>query len=137
MANWKLFGKVHQFVYRISKGKLGSSLAGIDMVVIYCIGRKSGRTRPTPIACYPYGNNVAVVASNNGSDKDPAWWLNLKANPRVEVQLGAEVFPVVAEEIVGEERKKLWPEIIKRNPAQRRHQEHTDRVLPVIYLRKV
>ncbi len=93
MADWKLFSKVHQFVYRISKGRVGARLAGIDMVVIHCIGRKSGLGRPTPIACYPYGNNVAVVASNNGADKDPVWWLNLKAHPEVDVQLGKRNFP--------------------------------------------
>ena len=137
VADWKLFSKVHQFVYRISKGRVGARLAGIDMVVIHCIGRKSGLGRPTPIACYPYGNNVAVVASNNGADKDPVWWLNLKAHPEVNVQLGRETFRVVAEEIVGQAREDLWPEIVRLNPTQQRHQDHTSRVLPVIYLRRV
>ena len=137
MADWKLFSKVHQFVYRISKGRVGARLAGIDMVVIHCIGRKSGLGRPTPIACYPYGNNVAVVASNNGADKDPVWWLNLKAHPEVDVQLGRETFRVVAEEIVGQAREDFWPEIVRLNPTQQRHQDHTSRVLPVIYLRRV
>ena len=129
MADWKFFSKMHQLVYRYSNGKLGARLAGIDMVVIYCIGRKSGAVRPTPIACYPF--------ANNGADKDPVWWLNLKANPIVEAQLGADRFKVVAQEITGEEREQLWPEIVRLNPTQQRHQDHTARVLPIIYLRKV
>ena len=137
MADWKFFSKAHQLVYRISKGKLGSRLAGVDMVVINCIGRKSGKTRPMPIACYPYGNNVAVVASNNGNDKNPVWWLNLKAKPQVNIQLGSDTFNVHAEELVGEERENFWPKIIKLNPLQQRHQNHTDRILPVIYLKRV
>ena len=137
MADWKLFGKAHQFIYRLSKGKVGSRLAGVDMVVIYCIGRKSGQIRPTPVACYPYGNNVAVVASNNGNNINPVWWLNLKATPNVEIQLGSEKFQVVAEEVIGIEREKLWPEIVTLNPLQQRHQDHTSRVLPIIYLKRV
>jgi deazaflavin-dependent oxidoreductase (nitroreductase family) len=137
MADWKIFSKAHQLVYRLSKGKLGARLAGVDMVVINCIGRKSGQLRPTPIACYPYGNNVAVVASNNGNDHDPVWWLNLKATPNVEIQLRSEVFGVMAREVIGIEREEFWPEIVKLNPLQQRHQDHTTRVLPVIYLERV
>jgi deazaflavin-dependent oxidoreductase (nitroreductase family) len=137
VADWKFFGKAHQFIYRLSNGKIGSRLAGVDMVLIYCIGRKSGQTRPTPIACYPYGNNVAVVASNNGSDSDPLWWLNLQATPNVEIQLGSKKIKVVAEEVIGIERERIWPEIVRRNPLQQRHQDHTSRVLPVIYLRGI
>lgn len=136
MADWKVFSKVHQFIYRASGGRVGARLAGIDMVVIHCVGRKSGLSRPTPIACYPYRNGVAVVASNNGGDRDPVWWLNLKATPRVQVQLGRERFEVQAEEILGEERDRLWPEIVRLNPAQQSHQDHTARKLPVIYLRR-
>ncbi|MFT4520838.1 MAG: deazaflavin-dependent oxidoreductase (nitroreductase family) [Halioglobus sp.] len=136
MADWKIFGKAHQLVYRLSKGKLGSRLAGLDMVVITCIGRKSGKIRPVPIACYPYGNNVAVVASNNGSDHDPVWWLNLKAAPNVEIRLGSEKLNIAAEEVVGIERDKFWPEIVRLNPLQQRHQDSTARVLPVIYLKR-
>ncbi|MFT4614303.1 MAG: deazaflavin-dependent oxidoreductase (nitroreductase family) [Bacteroidia bacterium] len=137
MADWKIFSKAHQFVYRLSGGKIGSRLAGVDMVVIYCIGRKSGQPRPTPIACYPYGNNVAVVASNNGSDTNPVWLLNLRATPNVEIQLGSDKINVLAEEVIGMEREEFWPQIVKLNPLQQRHQDHTSRVLPVIYLRRV
>lgn len=136
MADWKIFSKAHQFVYRLSNGNIGSRLAGVDMVVINCIGRKSRLIRPVPIACYPYGNSVAVVASNNGNDHDPVWWLNLKATPNVEMQLGSEKVNIVAEEVVGIEREKFWPEIVKLNPLQQRHQDSTSRVLPVIYLKR-
>lgn len=137
MADWKMFSKLHQLVYRYSVGRIGARLAGLDMVVIYCIGRKSGVIRPTPIACYPYGNNVAVVASNNGNDKDPVWWLNLQANPEVEVQLGSRKLRVRAEEVAGPEREALWQEIVKLNPLQQRHQDHTSRQLPIIYLKQL
>ena len=137
MADWRIFSAAHQLVYRLSNGKIGSRLAGVDMVVIYCVGRKSGQIRPIPIACYPHGNNVAVVASNNGNDHDPVWWLNLKATPNVEIQLGSEKIKIVAEEVVGIERDKFWPEIVKLNPLQQRHQDHTSRLLPVVYLKRV
>ena len=113
MANWQWFGKLHLKVFRATGGRVGASLAGIKMVMVDTIGRKSGLVRTIPIACYPYEEDITVVASNNGSDKDPIWWLNLQANPNVELQVGRKRYQAIAEQLSDEERDKHWPQIVK------------------------
>ena len=135
MADWKFFSKVHKTVFRLSGGRVGARLAGLDMVIIDTIGRKSGQIRQAPAACYPYKDNVVVVASNNGAEKDPIWWLNLKATPRVNIHLGKKNLQVEAVELAGDERAKIWEEIIKANPRQKEYATMTQRHLAVVYLK--
>lgn len=135
MANYKLFGKLHLALFRLTRGRIGGRASGIEMVMLDTIGRKTGQVRTVPIACYPYEGDITVVASNNGSDKDPNWWLNLKAHPQVELQLHTQRYQALAEEMSDAERDAHWPDIIKINPTQIRHQRISSRKLPVVRLR--
>lgn len=137
MANWLWFSKWHTRVFHLTGGRIGASLAGIDMVLVDTIGHKSGLLRTTPIACYPYQGDVVVSASNNGQDMDPAWWLNMQAKPDIEIQLGTQRYKARAEEITGAEREALWQIIIKQNPPQAHHQKKTTRLIPLVRLRKI
>ena len=107
------------------------------MVLMETVGRKSGEVRVAPAACYPYKDSVAVVASNNGGEQHPVWWLNLQAQPQIYVRLGQERFLVCAQELQGEDREALWPDIVRINPRQKHYAKMTTRVLPVVYLRRV
>lgn len=137
MANWLWFSKIHTKVFHFSGGRIGARLAGINMVFIDTIGRKSGQVRTVPIACYPYQDDVVVSASNNGLDTDPVWWLNLQANPEVEIQLGTKRFRARAEALGLEERNAFWPQVVKLNPPQAHHQSKTSRIIPLVRLRKL
>ena len=136
MANWKWFGKAHAAIYKCSKGRVGARMGGIDIVLIDTIGRKTGMTRTVPIACYPYQDSVVVVASNNGLPKDPVWWINLRSHPEVEVQLGAERYIVIAEQLSSAQKEAVWPDIIRINPRQKGYAKIAGRDLPVIYLKR-
>jgi len=137
MANWKNFSKVHKTLYRLSGGRVGARLGGIDMALIEIVGRKSGQLRTTPLACYPHHDSIAVSASNNGLDKHPVWYLNLKANPEVTVQFGRERYKALAEEITGEARDTLWQKVIELNPTQAEHQRHTERLIPLVWFKRL
>jgi deazaflavin-dependent oxidoreductase (nitroreductase family) len=137
MAAWKWFGKLHRGIYLATDGRLGGRLAGHDMAIVDTVGRKSGQLRSTPIACYSYGEHVAVVASNNGSDQEPAWLLNIRANPAVYVQVGSQRYAARAEELSLDQRNAFWPRIVEQNPPQAVHQSHTDRILAVVIFKKV
>lgn len=134
---WKYFGEAHKALYKISGGRLGARMAGIDVVLVDTIGRKSGRVRTVPIACYPYRDSVAVSASNGGQDTNPAWYLNMRANPRVSVQLGRERFEAIAEEVPEQEREALWQKVVEINPQQLRYLEQTGRRIPLVWLRRI
>ena len=135
--NWKYFGKAHQWVYRISGGRLGARMGWIDVALVETVGRRSGKTRSVPIACYPYRDSVVVSASNSGSDKHPAWYLNMQANPRVSVQLGRQKFEAMAEEVPDEEREALWQEIVASNKHQGEYLAATRRRIPLVWFRRL
>jgi deazaflavin-dependent oxidoreductase (nitroreductase family) len=136
MANWEWFTKLHRSVYRRSGGRLMARLAGIDMLLLTTQGRRSGLPRTTPLACFRDGDDLVVVASNNGQAHDPAWWRNLEERPQAEVQLGAERFAVRARRASGAERERLWPWLVRRNRAYARYARKTSREIPVVVLER-
>jgi deazaflavin-dependent oxidoreductase (nitroreductase family) len=137
MATWDWFGRAHRAVYERTGGRIGARMAGIDMLLLTTIGRRSGRARTLPLACLPDGNDLVVVASNSGQAKDPAWWLNLRENPEAEVRLGRERFRVRAALATPEERERLWPRLKRHNRSYARYERMTSREIPVVVLRRV
>jgi len=135
VANWNFVGKIHRAIYRASGGRVGARLAGLDMLLLTTTGRKSGEPRTQPLACFAEGDDWIVVASNNGQDKHPAWFLNLEANPDARIQIGREARAVRAHVAEGEERERLWPWLQKRNPAYASYERRTERRIPVVILR--
>jgi F420H(2)-dependent quinone reductase len=137
MLNWKHFGKVHAFLYRLSGGRLGARMGWIDVALVDTIGRKSGQVRTVPIACYPYRDSVVVSASNSGKESHPVWYLNMQANPQVTVQIGRDRFHAIAEEVPDDERPALWEKIVQMNKHQGEYLEKASRRIPLVWLRRV
>ena len=137
MANWAIVGRIHRALYRASGGRIGGRLAGMDMLLLTVRGRKTGEPRTVPLACFPDGEDRIVVASNNGQDHNPVWWLNLQAHPDAEVMLGRATWKIRAQLADPQQRARLWPELKKVNPAYVRYEDKTDREIPVVILRPV
>lgn len=137
MSFWNYFGMAHKALYKISGGRMGARMGWIDVALVETTGRKTGKKRTIPIACYPYKESVAVSASNSGSDKHPAWYLNMMANPAVSVRLGKEQFKAVAELVPDDEREALWQQIVDNNKHQGEYLEKTTRKIPLVWLRRL
>ncbi len=137
MFNWKYFGKVHGLLYRLSGGRFGDRMGWIKVALVETVGRKSGKLRTAPIACYPYRDSVVVSASNSGQESHPAWYLNMRANPEVTVQLGRERYRAVAEEVPDEEREALWETIVDMNKHQGEYLAKVERKIPLVWFRRV
>lgn len=137
MFNWKYFGKFHALLYKASGGRYGDRMGWIKVALIDTVGRKSGKKRTVPIACYPYRDSVVVSASNSGQERHPAWYLNMQANPQVTVQLGKERFAATAEEVPEEEREELWKTIVEINKHQGEYLEKVTRRIPLMWFRRV
>jgi deazaflavin-dependent oxidoreductase (nitroreductase family) len=75
-----------------------------------------------------------IVASNGGSPTHPSWYYNLRANPRIEVEVGTETFTVLAEELDGTTRAELWPKLIAASPPIAEFQATTTRQIPLFAL---
>ena len=77
--------------FRASNGRVGGSWAGYVVILIHQVGARSAVERTTPLSCFPVDDDRwAIVASNGGSERHPDWYYNLKANPVITVELGAE-----------------------------------------------
>jgi deazaflavin-dependent oxidoreductase (nitroreductase family) len=123
--------------FRVNQGRVGGSLAGTPMILIHHLGARSGTERVTPLACNPQpGGRFAIVASNGGSPGHPAWYYNIKAHPRITVELGPQTFTVVAEELDDTARAELWPKLIADSPDLGKHQAKTTRKIPVFILNR-
>lgn len=122
-------------VYRLSGGKLGGRIFGNPILLLNTTGRKTGKSRTTPLLYLPDGENMVIVASNGGAPKHPAWWHNLKARPEAEVEVGDRKLRVRAEDAEGEEKRRLWERLVAAYPGYANYQRKTDREIPVVILR--
>jgi F420H(2)-dependent quinone reductase len=132
----RLFLPVHRWLYRRTGGLLGHRLGPQRTLLLTTTGRKTGQPRTLPLAYFREGGDLFVVASNWGSDRQPAWYLNALANPHVRVQLKRDIFDAVARTATAEERARLWPRLVARSPNFARYQELAAREIPIVLLRR-
>jgi F420H(2)-dependent quinone reductase len=128
----KYFARGHIWVYRRTNGRLGSRLLWFPAALLTTTGRKSGEPRTTPTLYLRDGDRVILPASFGGRAENPVWYLNLKDNPTVQVQIGGQQLQLVARDATDDERKRYWPPLIKMYPPYRGYREATDRVIPLV-----
>ena len=121
--------------FRANEGHVGGPWAATTLILIHHIGARSGIERVTPLACNPQEDgSLAIVASNGGSSAHPDWYYNLRAHPRITVEVGTQTFPVMAQELGDAARAELWPKLVAQSPAVGEHQGKTTRQIPVFML---
>ncbi|HEX9091167.1 MAG TPA: nitroreductase/quinone reductase family protein, partial [Anaerolineales bacterium] len=98
-----IFTRLHVLIYQVSHGHLGSQLGRQSMLLLYTIGRQSGKKRVTTLAYYRDGSNYLIVGSNWGKENQPAWFHNLVLQPRATIQVGPKTITVLARRAQGEE----------------------------------
>jgi deazaflavin-dependent oxidoreductase (nitroreductase family) len=111
-------------------------MQGRDVLLLTTIGNKSGKERTVPVVPFVEGGKTYVIASNGGAPRPPAWYINLRANPDVRVQLGADTWRARAVPVDGEERDRLWKNIVEQMPNFGKYQEKTTRIIPLVKLEK-
>jgi deazaflavin-dependent oxidoreductase (nitroreductase family) len=136
MANWLAFTRAHCSVYRATRGLIGGNLLGMHMLLLTTRGRKTGRQRTLPLAYVEYQGEYVVVASNGGSERPPAWWLNLREAETAEIQVGGERFEVEWDQAPHGERMEYWRRLQAAIPAYRVYRTRTDREIPIVRLRR-
>jgi deazaflavin-dependent oxidoreductase (nitroreductase family) len=106
-------------IHRVTHGRhtLGSALTGLPVVMLTTTGAKSGRPRTVPILGIPFSGGVAVIASNFGQQRHPAWYYNLRAHPDAQVVIDGVSRPVRAVEADGERRAEIWREGLRVYPG--------------------
>jgi proline iminopeptidase len=96
---------------------------------------KTGKERTTPLLYLEDSGNYAIVASNGGDPKSPAWLLNLETNPEAAIEVGSKKLCVRVEEAEGEEKRRLWRRLVAMYPSYESYQRRTDREIPIVVLR--
>lgn len=130
-----LAGRVHAAVLRRSRGRIRRSVVlagGQPVLSLTTTGRRSGKPRSTAVAYLRYGDAVASAGLNLGSDRHPAWVLNVRADPRAWIEIEGDRVEVRAREATGEEAERLWRAFIERVPIIADSRELAQRETPMI-----
>jgi deazaflavin-dependent oxidoreductase (nitroreductase family) len=134
-ALFKVFTGFHRAVFDVSKGKLLGKAIGMPVLKLTTTGRKSGQRRSTMLTSpLVEGDNVVLVASFGGDDRDPAWFGNLVANPDVEVVMNGSIKQMRARVAEGYERTRLWETLTAQHANYAGYQRKTSRQIPVVVL---
>ncbi len=132
-AGFKALNLGHKTVLRLTGGRWPRDLLGMPGVELHTIGRKSGQPRSTMLTSPIHDENrVIVVASKGGDERDPQWYLNLVANPDVEVTMNGETRKMRARTASPEEKAALWPAITGTYKHYAGYQEKSGRDIPVV-----
>jgi F420H(2)-dependent quinone reductase len=132
----KSLGAIHRVLYRVSRGRIGATIWNLPIVLLTTTGRTTGKARTTPLCALRTGNDFVVIASFGGMDRPPAWWLNLERTPEAVVQVGREHVAVTARTTTGDERVRLWAQVVERAPGYLNYARRTTRVIPVVVLER-
>jgi deazaflavin-dependent oxidoreductase (nitroreductase family) len=133
-----LISRAHARLYAKTRGRfLPRWFAGAPVMVLETTGRKSGRSRASPVLYLRDGSNLIVVPSNAGSHNTPAWWLNLQDAGEGTVVLGGERRRVRPRPASASERERLWPQLVAMYPAVDDYLRFTTRAMPVVVLEPV
>ena len=120
--------------FRANDGKVGGQFAGADLLLLTTAGAKSGEPRVSPLAYFRIDGKLLIIGSFAGSDVNPAWVHNLRANPAARVEIGNDSSDVTARELPSDERDELFAQITAAAPGFAEYQAKTTRVIPVFEL---
>ncbi len=127
--------KATQWVYHATGGRIGGQQLKYSMLLLQTIGRKTGKARTHTLLYVRDGENMVICASNNGQPQYPAWYWNLKTNPRAHVQAGRRHYEVLARTVSGEEYDRLWQKFLANRPQYAEYHTRTTRDFPIFILK--
>jgi deazaflavin-dependent oxidoreductase (nitroreductase family) len=129
----KTMNLVHRGLLAVSGGRVGSTLASMPAVQLHTTGRRSGQRRSVMLTAPIHEDGrYVLVASKGGDDRHPEWYLNLVAQPNIELTIGKETVPFTARTATAEEKADMWPRIVSVYCGYAGYQRKTDRDIPVV-----
>jgi deazaflavin-dependent oxidoreductase (nitroreductase family) len=120
--------------FRAHEGRVGGMFEGMPLLLLHHTGAKSGQRRTSPLAYQHDDGRYVVFATKAGAPTNPAWYHNLKSEPKSKIEVGTDTIDVVASEATGEERDRLFRTQVERVPQFGEYEKRTERVIPVILL---
>lgn len=135
----KSMNAIHRGLLAVTFGKVGWKAGGMPVLELTTTGRKSGQERSCMLTSpLQLGDTYVIVASRGGDDHHPAWYLNLEANPDVQIALGGKAKQRRRARIAtADERADLWPQITAKYRNYAGYQSKTTREIPLVLLEPV
>jgi deazaflavin-dependent oxidoreductase (nitroreductase family) len=124
---------LHRILLTLTRGRVGWKIGPMPVVELHTTGRKTGTRRATMLTAPIHEpHRVVLIASKGGDDRHPLWYLNLVANPDVELIENGVRRPMRARTATEAEKSALWPAIVRAYPGYASYQRKTDRDIPVV-----
>lgn len=120
--------------FRANDGKVSGMFANEPLLLLTTTGARTGETRTNPLVHTLDGDRVVIIASFGGAPKHPAWFLNIRANPEVTIELSGETFTANALIPEGEERRRIYDQHAAEMPRFAEYQAMTTREIPVVVI---
>ena len=132
----KTMNTLHRGLLKVSGGRVGWNASRMPVLELTTTGRKTGRPHSVMLTSpVQDGSTVVVVASRGGDDHHPAWFLNLRDNPEVDVVVGGEPKQRMRARVATpEERARLWPLVTADHKNYAGYQSKTKREIPLVLL---
>ncbi len=132
----KAMNAAHRLLLKVSRGRVGHDAMGMPVLELTTVGRRSGEPRSVLLtAPLTDDGRLVIVASRGGDDRHPAWFLNLRDEPHVQVSVrGGPRTPMVARIASAEDRARMWPQIAEKYSNYAGYQKRTDREIPLVVL---
>lgn len=125
---------IHRAIYSASGGRIGTRIAGMPVLMLTTVGRKSGKPRTSPLTYFEDDGAIVLVASYGGRPHNPDWFENLMAAGEGEVAIGLERRRMTARRATTDERRRLWPRIVETYDGYAKYQAKTEREIPLAVL---
>ncbi|MFT4520500.1 MAG: deazaflavin-dependent oxidoreductase (nitroreductase family) [Halioglobus sp.] len=124
--------KLNVAIFRATKGRvMNKFIGGHPVCVVTTTGAKTGKLRRIALIHLPHGDNILLVASQGGMNKNPVWYHNIVAHPQLQIMVGGEEKTYVARQLHDDEKAELWPHLLSMYPDFDEYQARTDRNIPV------
>lgn len=128
---YKLVMAAHIALYRLTRGRLG----GKSIILLTTTGKRTGQPRTKPLFHIRDGGDYIVIASAGGSPKNPAWYANLSANPRVTLEDHGHTLTGTASTVGADDRARVWEAVVSQNPGFKSYEHRTAREIPLVRIR--
>ena len=109
----RFFLAIYVFLYRLTAGKFGNKVQGLPVLLLTATGRKTGKKRTTPLGYFKDDSGYVITGSNAGFDTHPAWFHNLRRDPRATIEVNDQRFEVCAEIAEPDKRGQLWARLME------------------------
>jgi deazaflavin-dependent oxidoreductase (nitroreductase family) len=132
----RAISKIHGYIYRISRGRVGKQLGKVAVLLLTTTGRKSGKKRRVPLTSIPFGANFILVASFGGSPVHPAWLINIRHNSAVHIRVGSLVKQAKASiiETTDTGYEEMWGKAIATYEGYANYERATSRHIPIVVI---